>query len=312
MGASASSGGGGLDLPAELQKLLREIETRGDAMSHYQLLGVPADADGAAMRRAFLERSKRLHPDAWFRKELGEFGPMMSRAFQRMSAAYQTLADTESRTDYDNAHSSNFDDADRMAVERHNLTRAEEDRRERERRERLLRSKGFLRVGAARKLYEEAIVLAEAGERSQAIGALKTARELDPGRKEIGAKLVELEREQTKIRAGSALALGKEREHAGALQAALSAYGSAFQHDPKLHEAAAGAARCAKALDDKAIAVVWASRAIELRPGDFETRMLLAALYGALGQKPKAKAELQLILSKQPDNKEAKNLLKSL
>ncbi len=312
MGATANDAEGGLDLPPDIQKELRELETRTDSLSHYQLLGVTADADGAAIRRAYLDRSKRFHPDSWFRKSIGDFGPQLSRAFQRVSLAYQVLTDEELRLDYDREHLRTFTDQDRQAVERRSLSRADEERRAREGRERLLRSKGFARLGAARKLYEDALALAETGERSRAISSLKTARELDPARKEIAAKLAELEREQAKGRAISALELGREREQHQALPAALSAYGSAFQHDPKLLAAAVGAARVAQALGDNQTASIWASRAVELNPGDLPNRFLLAKLYAALSLKAKAKAELQLILGKQADYKEAKALLKSL
>jgi len=311
MSATASSAGGGSDLPADIQKELRDLDRHAD-LSHYQLLGVTADADGAAIRRAFVERSKRFHPDSWFRKSLGEFGPLLSRAFQRVSLAYQVLTDEESRIEYDRAHAAKWSEQDRSAVERRSLNRAEEDRRARERRERLLRSRGFARLAGAHKLYDEALALDANGERANAIAALKAARELDPARKEIFAKIVELEAAQGKGRSASALALGKEREAQDALPAALSAYGSAFQHDPKSLPAALGAARVAQALGDTHAASIWAARAVELKPGDLGNRFLLAKLYAALSLKAKAKAELQLILAKQADHKEAKSLLKSL
>src|SRR5439155_1717209 len=56
--------GGAIDLPADMQRELRELEDRGTRLTHYELLGVPADADGAAIRRAYLEKSKRFHRDA--------------------------------------------------------------------------------------------------------------------------------------------------------------------------------------------------------------------------------------------------------
>ena len=295
-----------------MQRELRDLESRGDAISSYELLGVTADADGRAIRRAYLERSKRFHPDAWYRKELGEFGPLLSKWFQRLAAAYQLLADEESRAAYDLEHKSRLSARDRLAIEQRQLTRAEEERREQERRERLLRTKGFARVGAARKLYEEALEHALNGERTNAIAALKAARELDPNRKEIAAKLVELEREQARSRAASALATARDRENTAQFGGALSAYTSAFQLDPKSFAAAIGAARCALALEDPQSASTWASRAVELQPGDTAARFVLARSFALLGHKPRARAELQLVLSKNPDHKEAKALLRAL
>jgi tetratricopeptide (TPR) repeat protein len=197
-------------------------------------------------------------------------------------------------------------------VEARELTRAEEDRRERERRERLLRTKGFARVGAARKLFEEAEEKAANGERSNAIAALKAARELDPNRKEIATRLVELERQQARARANSALASAKEREDRELWPQAVAGYAAAFQNDPHSFAAAYGAARCAMQNGDLQQASTWAARAVEISPGDVEARLLLARAYAAMNMKARARAELTALLTRTPDNKEAKALLRGL
>ena len=295
-----------------MQRELRELESRLTPLTHYELLGIPADADGGAIRRAYLSKSKRFHPDSWYRKELGEFGPLLSKWFQKLSAAYQILADEESRNAYDEEHRKDLSQSDRDAVARRGLSRAEQDRRNREGRERLLRSKGFARIGAARKLFEEAQQLAQNGERGNAIAALKAARELDPNRKEIANRLVELEREQARARAQSALIVGREREEGGLWVKAIAAYSSAFQNDPSLFDAALGAARSALENGDLQLASTWASRAVELNPADAPARFLLARAFKAMGMKARARAELTLLLAKHPDHKEAKALLRGL
>ncbi len=295
-----------------MQRELRDLESGGSALSYYQLLGVTADVDGASIRRAYLERSKRFHPDAWYRRDLGEYGPLLTKWFQRMSAAYEVLSDEETRAAYDSEHRSDLSDTDRIAVEQRELTRGEQDRREVERRARLLRTKGFARIGAARGLYEQAVTFALNGERMHAIGALKAARELDPNRKEIAARLVELEREQVKARAASALLSAREREVHQNWGGAQSAYVTAFQLDARNAAAALGAARCASALGDAQTAASWAGRAVEIQPADIGSRLLLAKLFAAQALKTKARAELKVILEKVPEHKEARALLKGL
>lgn len=295
-----------------MQTELQKLESGGDRLTHYELLDVDADADGGAIRRAYLERSKRFHPDAWYRKELGPYGPLLSKWFQRLSSAYQVLSDEESRAVYDRDHRSEISQRHGQALERRELSRVEEERRARERRERLLRTKGFARIGAARKLYEEALEHALNGERTQAVFALKAARELDPNRKEIAAKLVELEREQARARARSALASAKEREERRKFADALAGYAAAFQNDPTSFEAAMGATRCAIEMSDTRTATTWATRAVQLNPDDIEARMLLARLLLGAGMKVRARTELTALLHKNPDHKEAKALLKAL
>ena len=295
-----------------MQDELQRLESEGDRLTHYELLTVDADADGGAVRRAYLERSRRFHPDAWFRKELGPYGPLLSKWFQRLSNAYQVLCDEDLRAAYDRDHRSHLAARHPEALERRELSRAEEERRAKERRERMLRTKGFARIGAARKLYEEATELAQNGERTQAIFTLKAARELDPHRKEISARLVELEREQAKARARSALLSAKEREERKKFADAIAGYAAALQNDPACFEAAVGATRCALEMNDARTATTWATRAVQLNPDDPEARLILARLLMGAGMKVRARSELIALLHKTPDHKEAKALLKAL
>ena len=294
-----------------MQRELRDLESRGDRLTLYELLGIGADADGGAIRRAYLQKSKRFHPDVWYRKDLGEFAPILSKWFQRLAAAYQVLSDEEARAEYDREHVAVLSAKDRAAVERRQLSRAEEERREREGRERLLRTKGFARIGAARKLFENAQRLAEKGERAQAIATLKGARELDPNRKEIAARLIELEREQSRARSALALKAARQHEDAGRGGQALAGYVAAFQSDPANLAAAVGAARCALEREPQQ-AANWAARALEVDPKDPPARLLLARAFVAMNMKARARTELQTLLSANPDDKEAKALLRSI
>ncbi len=311
MGA-ASRPGGNIDLPPDMQGELEQLEGKGDRLTHYELLSVSADADRKASRRAYLEKSKRFHPDAWYRKDVGPYGPMLTKWFKRLSHAYEVLGDEESRAEYDREHRALLSLNDRGALERRELSRAEEERRARERRERMLRTKGFARIGAARKLYQDALELAENGERTQAIFALKAARELDPNRKEISGKLIELERDQSRARAGSALASAQDREEKRRFSEAVTAYAAALQNDPRSFVAAAGAARCAMEAKDPRAAVTWAARAVELNPDDAPSRLLLARLFVEAGMKARARTELSTLLQRNPDHREAKALLRTL
>lgn len=66
------------------------LEKRKD---YYLILGVPRDASAAAIKRAYRRLAKKLHPDH-------EPGAPQG-AFQDLQAAYEILADAESRRRYD-------------------------------------------------------------------------------------------------------------------------------------------------------------------------------------------------------------------
>ena len=303
---------GGLEIPPELQRELRELSAREGRISHYELLGIAADADSGAVRRAFLERSRKFHPDAWYRKELGEFAPLLTRAFQRINTAYQVLSDPDARVAYDTENASAFTSSDRAKILQRGQVLADEERRQREGRDRLLRMKGFARIGAARQLYEQAIKHAAEGNRTAALAELATARELDPMRKEIALKIAELEKESAKVRIATAITWGKDLEAQGSHDKAKSIFANAFQQDGTAGEAAFGAARCALELSDWQQAATWGQRAAELLPLDLDARMVAARAFAKLKMKARAKAELTFVLQKQPNHPEAKALLKGL
>ena len=270
------------------------------------------DADVGTIRRAYLEKSRRFHPDSWYGKELGKFAPILTRAFQRLSSAYQVLTDEMARATYDREHGDLFTTEEHAKVKKRLDAEVDEARRAQERRERLLRMKGFARLGAARQLYEQAVEQAATGQRVQAIAALTCARELDPQRKEIAQRLAELEKEQAKARAASALALAHDQEESGAKAKALSMYQAALQLDPRSADAALGGARCAEGLSDFTQLLTFALRACELAPKNLDAHLAAARAFSALKQKVRAKAELELILTRDPKHPEARALLKTL
>jgi len=310
MATPITTASSGIDLPPELQSELRTFDAAGRDVSLYDLLGVSPDTDAATIRRTYLERSRRYHPDAWYGKNVGDFGPLLSRAFQKLSAAYQILSDEDARAQYDQKLKQRLSQREREAMERRALSREEEERRQRERRERLLRTKGFARIGAAHKLYEEALELALNGERAQAIAALKAARQLDPRRAEVGQKLVELEREAARSRSQLAFRSAREHEEIGEFEPALKIYAQAAQMDTSNASVAAGAARCAYALGDVKQASSFAARAVEAAPADVEMRFFLARAFIELGLTVKARAELTRVLELKKDHEEARALLK--
>ncbi|MFU8807421.1 MAG: J domain-containing protein, partial [Bradymonadaceae bacterium] len=68
---------------------------------YYAFFGVSPQASRKEIRNAYYELSKRYHPDLFFRRVLGDYGPMIEKIFQRASKAYKILSDRNKRADYD-------------------------------------------------------------------------------------------------------------------------------------------------------------------------------------------------------------------
>lgn len=76
--------------------LLRTIE-RG---TMFDVLGVGQDADKRELKRAYFKISKQFHPDRYYGKSIGSFGPWLSRIFETASRAFDVLSDDGKREAY--------------------------------------------------------------------------------------------------------------------------------------------------------------------------------------------------------------------
>lgn len=88
-------------LSADYRKMLLFYHAHLERVSYYELLGVPRDASGAALKRAYFKLSKLFHPDRFFRQDLGSFGGRLNEVFRWLNEAQKTLGNKTRRADYD-------------------------------------------------------------------------------------------------------------------------------------------------------------------------------------------------------------------
>src|SRR5262249_54707195 len=70
-------------------------------LSHYELLGVPRDANKKEIKRAYFQLAAVVHTDRYFGKKLGSYKPKMEAIFTRISSADETHTDATKRAAYD-------------------------------------------------------------------------------------------------------------------------------------------------------------------------------------------------------------------
>jgi len=90
-----------VDIDVELQRYVTEACARLDQIDHYELLEVPRDADGKAIKRAYFRLAAVLHPDRFFGKRLGSHKAGLLLLFDRLTMAYEALSAPEGRAEYD-------------------------------------------------------------------------------------------------------------------------------------------------------------------------------------------------------------------
>ncbi len=71
-----------------------------DELDYYQLLEVPSDAPASAVKKAYYQATRRLHPDHNRHLE-GEDGLRLQAIARRVAEAYQVLRDAQRRNAYD-------------------------------------------------------------------------------------------------------------------------------------------------------------------------------------------------------------------
>ncbi len=67
----------------------------------YEMLGLPPDVPMKDLKRAYFRLSKEIHPDRFYRKELGPFREWVTFLFESSTRAFNTLSSPQERRAYD-------------------------------------------------------------------------------------------------------------------------------------------------------------------------------------------------------------------
>lgn len=84
---------------AERLRIIEVMRLVG-AGDFFALLGVPRDVEGRALKKSYFRLSKEFHPDRYYQKRLGSFGPWLSRIFEAATEAFEVLGDTKRRAEH--------------------------------------------------------------------------------------------------------------------------------------------------------------------------------------------------------------------
>ncbi len=86
-------------LSASLQR--RIILARRNLGNYFALLGVEPGVGKRQLKRAYFRFSKEFHPDRFFGKDLGSFGPWIQEIFETSTRAMNELSDSRRRKAYE-------------------------------------------------------------------------------------------------------------------------------------------------------------------------------------------------------------------
>ncbi len=299
-----------LDLSIEAQERILEFELRLGRPYH-EVLGVPADADVKAVKRAYFELSKEYHPDRYFRREIGPFAPRLERIFKRIVEAYELLSDPATRAEVQK----NVVEAPPPSAAAAPDAAPAGPRKKlpplhlhapqlRALAERKTKAKSFFETGMA--AYRE-------GKWRDAAASVRLAIAFDPWNEGFKESFGEVQRKANEVRAEQLL---KEAHASLDLRhgpEALRLFEEALlyrPHDPDVNHTAARLAWLVAG--DLRKAKEYAVSACELRPEVGEYRRTLGQIYKAAGLVANARRELEAALRIDPKDAEAKRELRDL
>ena len=87
-------------LAAESRKHILAMRRRLRTADYFTFLGVPRNADARAVKQAYRRLSKEFHPDRYYGRDTGPFGPFLAEIFEALTRAFDTLSDDKGRSEY--------------------------------------------------------------------------------------------------------------------------------------------------------------------------------------------------------------------
>jgi curved DNA-binding protein CbpA len=303
-----------LDIPIEAQERILEFEKRLKRPYH-EILGVAAAADVKAVKRAYFELSKEYHPDRYFRRNIGPFGPRLERIFKRVVEAYELLSDPATRAEVQRNAAETAPPAASPATAAVPEKGPSAPKKKlpplhlhapqlRALAERKAKAKGFFETGMA--AFKE-------GRWREAAASVRLAIAFDPWNEAVKEAFGEVQRRANEERAEQLL-----KEANGTLDLrrgadALPLFEEALHyrpHDPEVNYTTARLAWLVAG--DLKKAKEYAARACELRPEVLHYRRTLGQIYKAAGLTANARREFEAALRIDPKDAEAKQELRGL
>ncbi len=319
-----------VDLSAEFQGELRDLARALPTLNYYELLGLEPDADDVAVREAFFERSKRFHPDRYFNKQTGSYGPLLTEIYKRVVAANDVLRDPPLRKSYDRllqegvprdgapagsrpqadekpecATSAAKQEGGPSLRDRQGLRSRQSQLESLERRLKQSRSR-------AKRHVEQALNHKEAGNWERAASLLKHALAFDPRDQRIHDELAEVVVEANAVRAEEALARGRAMLKRGEHKNALEMLSEASQLRPTDAELAAPVAELFLNERELVAAREFAERAVSLDAESVNSLKVLGQIFKQLGKVAAARKYLQRAWELDPMDREVRAELQTL
>jgi len=321
-----------LEIAVEVQQRIFEFEAKL-ARPYHEILGVAADADRKALRKAYFALSKELHPDRFFRRNVGPFGKRLERIFGKIVEAYELLSDPMARSEIERslaaaggnapaAASVEPEAASAAAPEASPDAQTEAEAEPsrvaappRTRRPHVFSLHSRIvrdRRARAKRLFEAAMASFAEGRWLEAAGGVRLAIAFDPWNESYKERFGEVQRKAHEERAKQLVREAESALELRDLTTAVRAFGEALEYRPHDADLLHRAARLAWATGgDLHQAKEWAMAAVELDGTNAGHHRVLGQIYKAAGLEANARRELETAVAIDPKDEEARAELRA-
>ncbi len=331
-----------VEIAIDEQRRILGLADAMEELSQFEFLGMQPTHDLRAIKRAFHETSRRLHPDTYYGRELGPFKAILTELFRRAKKSYAELRDPEVRTpwvDHHIAEKAHLRQLEQEQVEREKAAserqrQADEAeaamRRHNRAQDRARRQRDRLQqrmLAQADRYRADAEVAEGSGNDARAANLYRLAMRADPHNALYRAKWEETRTRARKTRAADAFVKAQSFLELGKSEEATPLLVEAAEADPTA-EHLAFAADAIKTRDnvrarDLALAALDALGKSEARANDDKTvtrrkaaklgqlHLMIGRAFLAAGQKQTAKQQALVAEKYCPDDPEVRALLKA-
>ncbi len=303
-----------VDLDEETKKKVIFTFENLDKWTHYQLLKLPREADGKAIKKAYFARSKDWHPDRFRKPNLGSYKAMLDKIYRRVRDSYEFLSDDKKRKDYDKTLPREIDPADVERVLQEARLEERRQKREEERKARRVEKNPILqRMRQAEDFFAEAKRLRDEDNLVEALRAAQMAVAYD-NRKPEYAKLAEdLRLASGELRVGPYMKRALHFESMLEFEEAIGMLEEVIKLAPNHGQARLRLAWCMiNAKRDKHDVLPHAQRAAAALPDEPEAHYVLGRLHEELGNDKLARKGYERAVELKPNYQDAKQRLKKL